>query len=88
MPHCLPRSGRFDLVTSRDIMVMFHILKEIPVNFLELILVAMKEVVNKKKAPLLDRMTLIHIFKIFRIRLKGEESCGYRYTDTYDHSLH
>lgn len=83
----LPKSESFDLVIDKDIVVMYHILKEISINFLELIIVAPKAIVNKKKAPLPYGMALTFILKMFGIRLK--EPCDLGHTDTYnDHSLH
>lgn len=67
-------------------MVMYHILKKIPINLLELILIALKDVVSKKKATLSYGMALTNVFKLVGIRFKGDDSCELRYTNIYNES--
>ena len=85
----LPRSERFDLVTNRDIVVMYHILKEIPTNLSKLIIFAMKDAMMKRKTALPYGMALTHVFRMVGIRLRDESSCELGHTDIYnEHSLH
>lgn len=84
----LPRGGRFDLVTNRDVAVMCHILREVPISLPQLILSVMKDVVNRK-APLPYGMILTHVFRAFGLRLRDETAKSLGHFDIYNvHSLH
>lgn len=71
----LHRSGRFDLITERDIVLMYHIVREIPLNLPKLMIQSMKEAVNRTQASLPYAMALTHVFKCVGVQLWGEQSC-------------
>ena len=83
-----PRVGRYDLMTGKDIYLIHHVVSKTPLNLPFLIIDAMREVLNRSKAPLPYGMALTMIFRESRVSFKGEVVYRLSYTDTYNnHSL-
>ena len=58
-----PRGRRYDLMTGWDICLMHHVISESPLNLPFLMIDAMREVLNRSKAPLPYGMALTVIFR-------------------------
>ena len=83
-----PKGERYDLMTSRDICLMHHVVSETPLNLPFLMINAMREVLNKFKALLPYGMALIVIFRESGVSFEREVICRLSNTDTYNvHSL-
>ena len=73
---------------GRDICLMHHIVSETPLNLPFLMMDAMREALNRSKAPLPYGMALTIIFRESGVSFKEEVVCRLSYTDTYNnHSL-
>ncbi|EHA8591530.1 hypothetical protein COCNU_scaffold069186G000010 [Cocos nucifera] len=85
----ISRSGRHDLLSSRDICIMYHMITEIPLNLYVLKIEAMRETLNRSKAHLPYGMTLILVFRGFGVSFEGEAITKLSYTDIINrHTLH
>lgn len=65
----IPRNRSFNVVTKRDLSVMYHIVSEILLNLPNLMIKLMKEAVGISKVALSYGMILTHVFKSFRVNL-------------------
>ena len=64
-----PIAEGFDIITKRDLAIMYHVVQCIPLNLSRMIIRAMQEVVDRAETFLPYAMILTHIFKYFGIRL-------------------
>ena len=84
-----PRSGRHDLLSDRDVCVMFHIITQTPLNLPALMIEAMRETLNRSKAHLPFGMALTRVFRRFGVSCEGEASTKLSHVDTFNqHTLH
>ena len=65
-----PRTGGFDIVTERDLVIMYHVVKYIPLNLLRMIIKVMQEAVARIQTFLPYAM----ILKYYGVRFQGEKS--------------
>ena len=79
-----PRGGRYDLMTSKDICLMHHVISETPLNLPFLMIDAMREALNRSKALLPYGMALSVHFRESRVSFEGEIVCRLSNTDTYN----
>ena len=63
----VPRSGRHDLLSGRDICIMYHVITQTPLNLPALIFEAMREILNRSKAHLSFCMALTLVFRRFGV---------------------
>ena len=63
----VPRSGRHDLLSGRDICIMYHVITETPLNLPALMFKAMREILNRSKAHLPYGMALTLVFRKFGV---------------------
>ena len=83
-----PRSGRHDLLSGRDVCVMFHIITQTPLNLPALMIEAMRETLNRSKAHLPYGMALTRVFRRFGVSCEGETPTKLSHVDTFNqHSL-
>ena len=78
-----PRSGRHDLLSSRDICIMFHVITQTPLNLPALMIEAMRETLNRSKAHLSYGMVLTRVFKRFGVSCEGEAPTKLSHVDTF-----
>lgn len=64
------QTKKFDFVTKRDLALIIHIVKSIPINLPSL--QQMIEATNRPRAPLPYVMILSLLFKIHAVELEGE----------------
>ena len=84
-----PRSGRHDLLSSRDVCIMFHVITQTPLNLPALMIEAMRETLNRSKAHLPYGMALTRVFRRFGVSCEGEAPTKLSHVDTFNqHSLH
>lgn len=69
-----PRAGGFDVVSEKDLVIMYHTVHCIPFNLPKLIIKTMQDAVTKAETSLPYSMILTHIFKYFGIRFEEEQS--------------
>ena len=75
-------------MTRQDICLMHHVISQFPLNLPFLMIDAMREVLNRSKAPLPYDMALTMIFRESGVSFGGEIICRLSNNDTYnDHSL-
>ncbi|XP_038972044.1 uncharacterized protein LOC120104630 [Phoenix dactylifera] len=83
------KTGRFDFVSERDILVIFHILNGSPLSLPHLIIRHMVESASRARASLPYGMLLTLVFEEFGVNTEGEPSTTLGHWDTYnDRSLH
>ena len=80
----IPKIGRFDFVTEKDVILMHHIIKELPFNLPTLMIKVMQNAASCIKPALLYGMYLTIIFKEFGISLEGEPLRKLQHFDTYN----
>ena len=79
----IPRSGRFDWVSERDLAFMEKIVKGDPINFPYIMINQMKETTRKVNTCLPYGMAFTIIFQTAHINLSGEDKKEPHHTDTY-----
>ena len=85
----VPRSGRHDLLSDRDICIMYHVPTQTPLNLPALMFEVMRETLNRSKAHLPFGMALTLVFRRFRISFEGEVVARLSHSDTINrHTLH
>ena len=85
----IPRSGRHNLLSGKDICIMYHVITETPLNLPALMFMAMRETLNRSKAHLPYGMTLTLVFRRFGVCFEGEVVTRLSYSDTINrHTLH
>lgn len=57
-----PKTGMFDFVSQQELLVMFHIMQQLPLNLSHLIIKQMQEACKRAREPLALGMVLIQIF--------------------------
>lgn len=79
----------FKSVSERDIMVMFHMLREYPLNTPLLIFQWMHEAASRSKVSLAYGMILTLMFGEYDVKLEEDISRALMHNNTYnDHSLY
>ena len=85
----VPRSGRHDLLSGRDICIMYHVITQTPLNLLALMFEAVRETLNRSKAHLPYGMALTLVFRRFGVSFEGEIVVRLSHSDTINcHTLH
>ena len=78
-----PKTGRFDLITERDLAVMECMIQGIPLNLPAMILRQMRKVMCNSRVSLPYGMILTLIFRQHGLALEEEASKSLHHTDTY-----
>ena len=85
----IPRSGRHDLLSGRDICIMYHVITQTPLNLPALMFEAMRETLNRSKAHLPFGMALTLVFRRFEVSFEEEAVARLSRSDTINHhTLH
>ena len=85
----VPRSGRHDLLSGRDICIMYHVIIETSLNLPTLMIEAMREILNRSKAHLPYGMALTLVFRRFGVYFEEETVTRLSHSDTINcHTLH
>ena len=79
----IPRSGRFDWVSERDLAFMEKIVNEEPINLPYIMMNQSKETTRKVNTCLPYGMAFTVIFEVAHINLSGEDKKDPHHTDTY-----
>ena len=80
----IPKLGQFDFISERELMVMYHIIRGIPLNLLGIMMHQMREVAAKKKVCLPYGIPLMRVFLEVGILLENEIYKKLSYFDIYD----
>ena len=85
----VPKSGRHDLLSGRDICIIYHVITQTPLNLPALMFEAMRETLNRSKAHLPYSIALTLVFRRFEVCFEGEAVIRLSYSDTINHhTLH
>ena len=85
----VPRSGRLDLLSGRDICIMYHVITQISLNLPALMFEAMRKILNRSKAHLPYGMALTLVFRRFGVSFEEEAVTRLSHSDTINyHTLH
>ena len=85
----VPRSGKFDYITEKDLQVMHHNICEYPLDLSTFVIHRMQEAITKSKGNLPFGMAFSLVFKLVGINLEDEQRRVLHHSDTYNmHSLH
>ena len=76
------KSGRHDLLSGRDICIIYHVIIETPLNLPTLMFEAMREILNRSKAHLPYGMALTLVFRRFGVCFEGETVTRLSHSDT------
>ena len=79
----LPRTGRFDWVSERDLAFMEYLIKGEAINLPYIMLCQMRETVRKVKTCLRYGMVFTLLFQDANIDLTREDGKALQHTDTY-----
>ena len=80
-----PKTGRFDFVSERDLIIMHCVLEKIPINLPKLMISYMIEASTKSQASLSYGMILTILFKEFRVPInKNKPKKILRHTNIYN----
>ena len=79
----IPRTGRFDWVSERDLEFMERVIKGESINLPFIMMNQMKETTRKAHTCLPYGMVFTLIFEVAHINLSGEDSKQLHHTDTY-----
>lgn len=83
------KTGRFDFISERDIVIMYYLIQGVPLNLPSLILTQMRDEVGRAKMCLPYGMTLTSVFREVGVSFEDEVTHGLIYSDTYsERSLH
>ena len=74
----------FNFVPEWDIMLMYHVIQDIPLNLPAVMMWQIKEAASQVKTYLPCGMALIPIFKNIGVSLEGENSRVLMYLDSYN----
>lgn len=80
----IPKLGRFDFVSERELMVMFYIVKGMPLNLPGIMTHQMREAAVKKKVCLPYGMAFTRVFLEVGIPLENATSKKLSHFDVYD----
>ena len=85
----LSKTGRFDYITERELLIMTTLVRGQTVSFSGIILRQMHEAASSRRLCLPYGMVLTRIFRYFGVTLDGELYRELHHSDTYDdRSLH
>ena len=85
----VPKSGRHDLLSGRNICIMYHVITQTSLNLPALMFEAMREILNRSKAHLPFGMALTLVFRRFGVSFKEEAVARISHSDTINcHTLH
>ena len=79
----IPRIGRFDWVSERDLAFMKKVIKGEAINLPYIMISQMKKTTRKANTCLPYGMVFILLFKDAHVNLEGEDSRQLHHTDTY-----
>ena len=79
----IPRIGRFDWVSERDLTFMERVIKGEAINLSYIMISQMKETTRKANTCLPYGMVFTLLFKATNVNLEGEDSRQLHHIDTY-----